>query len=132
MPDGQGNRMLQFLGSLHSCCHTSTQCADFSSSGMCCPTGADCSQQIERDSHCANNKTWDLYYSNGYFCCLSTSVGYKATNLVSDGEPASGVAYGDEYPSGSENVLLIPIARGSYFKLPRCFAHVLGLALIEA
>ncbi|KAL4886418.1 hypothetical protein BJY04DRAFT_213186 [Aspergillus karnatakaensis] len=126
-------------GDWHSCCPDTTTCANYSSRGMCCPTDADCSRQINEDPHCSNNKTWDLYYSNGYFCCLSTSVGYNASNLYSGGKQVGGVACGDHVPSGSQYSILTPESRGTDYIdsgpstpviVGAVFAAVLGFALI--
>ncbi|KAL2812020.1 hypothetical protein BDW59DRAFT_155411 [Aspergillus cavernicola] len=98
-------------GNWYNCCPESTHCSD---NNTCCPTTAGCSAYIEEDPHCANNATWDLYIdNNNYFCCLSTSTGFVASNLMYNGSSTTGVGCADGLPEGEYNNALIPVARGN-------------------
>ncbi|KAL4935996.1 hypothetical protein BDV06DRAFT_116065 [Aspergillus oleicola] len=94
----------------NNCCPEDTYC---NTDNTCCPTDSECSAAIGEDPHCANNATWDLYDSDGYFCCLSDSTGFVASNLEYGGNDTTGVGCADGYPEGEYNSVLIPVARGN-------------------
>ncbi|KAL2862631.1 uncharacterized protein BJX67DRAFT_365913 [Aspergillus lucknowensis] len=97
-------------GPWNLCCPQGTKCGD---GGICCPTDSDCSAPLERDPHCANNATWDLYNVDGYFCCDSDTNGFTDSGLVSGGEPVVGVGCADGYPTGDDTSVLVPVSRGN-------------------
>ncbi|KAL4933786.1 uncharacterized protein BDV17DRAFT_286598 [Aspergillus undulatus] len=97
-------------GDWYNCCPENTHC---SANNTCCPTDSDCSVAIAEDPHCANNATWDLYDSEGYFCCLSSSNGFLAGGLEFNGSETTGVGCADGYPEGESNSVLLPVARGT-------------------
>ncbi|RDW93399.1 uncharacterized protein DSM5745_00721 [Aspergillus mulundensis] len=93
----------------HNCCPEGTYCND---DNTCCPTSSNCAAFIEADPHCANNVTWDLYDSNGYFCCLSSSYGFTRNDLVYNGTRTGGVGCADGLPDGESLTAIPPVARG--------------------
>ncbi|KAL2871728.1 uncharacterized protein BJX67DRAFT_389196 [Aspergillus lucknowensis] len=98
-------------GEWYNCCPEGTHCSD---DNTCCPTTAGCSAYIEEDPHCANNATWDLYNHNGHwFCCLSSSAGFLATNLEYNGTSTNGVGCADGLPKGKYRDALVPVAEGT-------------------
>ncbi|OJJ59625.1 hypothetical protein ASPSYDRAFT_44011 [Aspergillus sydowii CBS 593.65] len=95
----------------HNCCPKGTHCGEHNT---CCPREAGCEQFLVEDPHCANNKTWDLYKTEGnFFCCLSTSSAYLAGGLWYNGSSTTGIACADGIPDGEENEALYPVARGT-------------------
>ncbi|KAL3461025.1 hypothetical protein BJX64DRAFT_261929 [Aspergillus heterothallicus] len=97
-------------GTWHNCCPEDTVCGD---GGVCCPTDSGCSAPIERDPHCANNGTWDLYYADGYFCCDSDTNGFSFSGLVYNGSQTTGVGCSEGYPSGEYTEVLVPVSYGN-------------------
>ncbi|KAL4968814.1 uncharacterized protein BDV14DRAFT_166791 [Aspergillus stella-maris] len=49
----------------------------------CCPSSLNCTEALQAKPACAN-RTWDLYYNGGYFCCEQGTKGY-ATSFDSNG-----------------------------------------------
>ncbi|KAL2833081.1 hypothetical protein BJY01DRAFT_98219 [Aspergillus pseudoustus] len=97
-------------GEWHNCCPENTVCGD---GGVCCPTDSGCSAPIERDPHCANNGTWDLYWLDSYFCCDSDTNGFSFSGLVFNGSQTTGVGCSEGYPSGEDTEVLVPESRGN-------------------
>ncbi|KAL2784935.1 hypothetical protein BJX66DRAFT_315858 [Aspergillus keveii] len=94
----------------HNCCPEDTICGD---GGLCCPTEAGCAAPVERDPHCANNGTWDLYWLDGYFCCDSETNGFSFSGLVYNGSQTTGVGCTEGYPSGDYTEVLVPVSYGN-------------------
>ncbi|KAJ0421363.1 hypothetical protein BJY00DRAFT_282591 [Aspergillus carlsbadensis] len=94
----------------HNCCPEDTVCGD---GGLCCPTDSGCAAPIERNPHCANNGTWDLYWLDGYFCCDSDTNGYSISGLVFNGSETTGVGCVKGYPSGDYTEVLVPVSYGN-------------------
>jgi hypothetical protein len=95
----------------HNCCPEDTICGD---GGLCCPTEAGCAAPVERDPHCANNGTWDLYWLDGYFCCDSETNGFSFSGLVYNGSQTTGVGCTEGYPSGDYTEVLVPVSYGVF------------------
>ncbi|OJJ03071.1 hypothetical protein ASPVEDRAFT_29606 [Aspergillus versicolor CBS 583.65] len=97
----------------YNCCPKDTYCGEHNT---CCPHKSGCIQPLSDDPHCANNKTWDLYKSEGdqgdFFCCLNTSRGFVAGGLESNGS-TTGIGCADELPERENGEALTPVARGN-------------------
>ncbi|KAL4738464.1 hypothetical protein BDV11DRAFT_170979 [Aspergillus similis] len=96
--------------SWHDCCPEGTYC---STDNTCCPRTADCSPFIQQDPHCANNVTWDMYWDEGYFCCLNTAYGFIQGGLVYNGTSTEGVGCSNSLPDGEWRTAIPPVARGN-------------------
>jgi hypothetical protein len=93
----------------HNCCPENTVCGD---GGVCCPTDAGCDAPLDRDPHCANNGTWDLYWLDSYFCCDSDTNGFSFSGLEYNGSQTTGVGCSEGYPSGDYTEVLVPVSYG--------------------
>ncbi|KAL2797353.1 hypothetical protein BJX66DRAFT_297674 [Aspergillus keveii] len=93
----------------YTCCPLGTVCG---LNNTCCPSDADCSAPLAADPHCANNGTWDLYYTTKYVCCLSGKWGFYQEGLVVGAKPTGGHGCADGYPSGTDVEVLVPVATG--------------------
>ncbi|KAL3482669.1 hypothetical protein BJX62DRAFT_245661 [Aspergillus germanicus] len=96
----------------YTCCPAGTVCGE---NNTCCPSDADCSAPLAADPHCANNGTWDLYYTSKYVCCLSGKWGFYQEGLVVGAQPTGGHGCADMYPVGTDVEVLVPLETGTAY-----------------
>ncbi|KAL4921349.1 hypothetical protein BDW62DRAFT_174489 [Aspergillus aurantiobrunneus] len=98
----------------HFCCPGGSYCSE--DRNVCCRTQSGCAAVVERDPHCANNETWDLFNNDGdYFCCLHGKQAFVET-FPNNGGQGIGCADG-ELDNASQSLLNI-VATGAGFLSP--------------
>lgn len=80
----------------------------------CCPTDSGCKMAVKSDPHCANNQTWDLYYHEGWFCCMHGTIGYLNSGLYVGNTKTTGVACAEHWMHGEEYDVLVATAKGKW------------------
>ncbi|KAL4896199.1 hypothetical protein BDV59DRAFT_129816 [Aspergillus ambiguus] len=98
-------------GGYWGCCPGDAVCPGaekYIPNNICCPSSANCTNQLLEQPHCANT-TWNMFYFQAYFCCEPGQYGFWTSEDINWGN----FGCSDSLPNNPNYTTLNPTKQGS-------------------